>query len=272
MTAAPLRLLAAAAFALGAACPAAAGTRLLSYEAIPSAQVDLDLSGATYSQRAELTLAVHDALVASIIRASGLDPADAVTELTPGGYLLETNASLQTEIVATDAEAERLAAALGYVFRQWSVLVTALDEPAGDTAFVAVGFPEGTLTPEAAQGFFEAAAAVDEGLGGGYTAFGDAMIFLNVRDAEHEPYSGLEDVEFAAKLGLAAGRHAGGALAVEAAGYADASFVSADWDEGPDGEDYAALIADPAVVAALDALRAAHDALVASKAEAFGWR
>ncbi|SEA82489.1 hypothetical protein [Rubrimonas cliftonensis] len=247
-------------------------TRLLGYEAIPSAQLALDLDGADYAQRAELTDAVHTALVADVIRATGLDPATATTELTPGGYLLRTNASLQTEIFADEAQAARLAAALGYVLRQWSVLVTALAEEGGDTGYVVVNFPEDVLTPALAQSFFEAAVAEDAGLGGGYTAFGDAMIFLNMRDADGAPYSGLDDIAFAARLGLAAGRFPGADLGVAGAGLAYARFVANDWDASPEGEDYAALLADPELMAALDALRRRHDALVVEKATGFGWR
>lgn len=246
--------------------------QLLSYEAIPSVQVELDLSGASYAQRAELTAAALAEIAPQVIAAAGMDPASVGTEMTPGGYLLKTNASLQARAAMTDAEATRLAAALGYVFRQWSVLVSELDEPGGGTAYVTVRFPEDALTPEAAQAFFEHAASVDAGLGGGYTAFGDDMIFLNVRDEAGKPYGGLGDLAFAAALGEAAGSFAGAEVTVAAAGEAEARFVGNDWAAAPEGEDYAATLADPALVAALAPLRAAHTALVESYAARFGWR
>ncbi len=244
---------------------------LLSYEAIPSAQMTLDLDGATYAQRAELTAAVRDALSPQIFTAVGVDPDTIDTDLTPGGFLLQTNASLQARGAFSEVEAARLAAAIGYVFRQWSVLVSRLDDLGGDTGYVVVGFAEDALTPELAQGFFEAAAAVHPGLGGGYTAFGDEMIFLNVRDAEHQPFSDLEDMMFAAGLGEAAGRFAEAPARVIGAGYAAAIFVGNDWDAAPGGEDYANALNDPELVAELDALRAVHTALVAEFAVRFGW-
>ncbi len=256
------------------ALPAAAEERaqLLSYEALPSAQVALDLDGANYAERAVVTTAVLESIAPRVIAAAGFDPETVETEMTPGGYLLATNASLQARAAMTDDEATRLAAALGYVFRQWSVLVSELGDETGDTAYVTVAFPEDALTPEAAQAFFEHAAGVDEGLGGGYTAFGDAMIFLNVRDGDGGPYSGLEDELFAARLGYAAGAFRAAPVTVAGAGVAEARFVGNDWEAAPDGEDYLETLADPALTATLDALRAEHTALVEEMGAALGWR
>lgn len=253
----------------GAEAPRA---QLLSYEAIPSVQVTLDLSAATYAQRAALTAAAFADIAPAVIAAAGFDPAAVETGMTPGGYLLKTNASLQARAMLSDPQATRLAAALGYVFRQWSVLVSELDEPGGGTAYVTVSFPDGALTPEAAQAFFEHAASVNEGLGGGYTAFGDDMIFLNVRDDAGAPYSGLDDLVFAAALGQAAGSFAGASLSVSAAGEAEARFVGNDWAAAPGGEQYAELLGDPALVEALGPLRQAHTALAEAFGARFGWR
>jgi len=269
------RWLAAALLATGLAGGAGAQeapVHLLSYEAIPSAQVALDLDAATYAQRAALTAAVRDDLAPRVLAAAGLAAAAVQTELTPGGYLLQTNASLQARGAMREDQAIRAAAALGYVFRQWSVLVSRLDDAEGDTGYVVLAFPDGALTPDLAQDFFAAAAAVDEGLGGGYTAFGDEMIFFNVRDGDHQPYSGLDDMAFAARLGQAAGRFGDAPVTVAAAGYARALFVDNDWEAAPDGEDYAAALDDAGLVAALDGLRAEHTALVEKMAGEFGWK
>jgi hypothetical protein len=244
---------------------------LLSYEAIPSVQVPLNLDAATWDQREAVTRAALETIAPKVFAAVGVDPAAVETDLTPGGYLLKTNASLQARAPVDPATATRLAAALGYVFRQWSVLVTTFDAAEGGTAYVSVGFPEGALTAELAQAFFEAAAAVDQGLGGGYTAFGDDMLFLNVRDGEGQPYSGLDDIAFAARLGQAAGAFGQGARVVDA-GRAEARFVENDWEAASDGEDYAATLAAPALVEKLDALRGEHTALVERMGAGFGWR
>lgn len=262
---------AAALWAAGAAAQDGQRAQLLSYEAIPSAQVALDLSAATYAERERFTRAVLEEIAPKVIEAAGFDPGQVETELTPGGYLLRTNASLQARAPMRDAEATRLAAALGYAFRQWSVLVSELGEKGGGTAFVTVAFPEDALTPEAAQAFFEHAAAEHEGLGGGYTAFGDEMIFLNVRGEDGAPYSGLGDLAFAARLGRAAGTF-DPPLAVSAAGAAEARFVGNDWETSPQGEDYVETLSDPVLVARLDALRAEHDALTERLRAELGWR
>lgn len=250
-----------------------AALQLLSHEALPSAGTDLDFAASTYEERAALTAAALAELSPRVAAAVGVDPERIDTEVTPGGYLLRTNASLQARGVMSDAEADRLAAALGYVYRQWSVLVSQPDDPAeGRTGYVALGFPEGALTPALAQAFFEHAAQVHDGLGGGYTAFGDEMLFLNVRDGDGAPYSGLQDIDFAARLGLAAGAFAQAQVKIAGAGRAEARFVGNDWAASPDGGDYAAVIGDPEALAALDGLRAEHEALVARFAERFGWR
>lgn len=257
--------------------PAAASdpALLLSYEAIPSAQVELPrLDRASYAQRAEATAAVLDALVPEILVLMGVDPGKAETEMTPGGYLMETNASLQTRVSLPDAGADRLAAALGYVFRQYSVMVSHLGKPSGDTGYVAVAFRPGVLDAALAHRVFEAAAARDEGLGGGYTVFGDTMYFLNVRDSDGQPYSGLDDAGFAAGLKAVAADFAAEGALVASAGTADARFVGNDWDRQPMGGAYVELLGgrDSPEVRALDRLRERHTALVLKMADRYGWR
>lgn len=247
---------------------------LLSYEAIPSVQIDLDLSAATYAEREAFTQTVHDGLLAEIFAAVGVDMmggADLITDVTPGGYLLNTNASLQTELTVPDATADQLSAALGYVFRQWSVLVTDFADEDGGTGYAIVAFPEGSLTGEAAHAFFEHAAMVNEGLGGGYTAFGDEMIFLNVTDGEGNPYSGLTDAVFVEGLTDAAASFALLDATVAATGEASARFVGNDWSEAMAGDEYLALIEDEAMIAALDGLVEDHTALVMDAAATYGW-
>jgi hypothetical protein len=267
-----VRIGAAALAACAWAAAAQEADRLLSYEAIPSVQVALNLDAATWDQREAVTRAALETIAPKVFEAAGVDPASIATDLTPGGYLLKTNASLQARAPVDEATATRLAAALGYVFRQWSVLITSFEEEEGDTAYVTVAFPEGALTAALAQSFFESAAAVDPGLGGGYTAFGDDMLFLNMRDADGAPYSELEDIAFAARLGQAAGAFPHASAQVADAGRAGARFVENDWDASPGGEDYARTLDDPALVAKLDALRAEHTALVERMGAGFGWR
>lgn len=254
--------------------PAADPAYLLSYEAIPSAQVDLPgLERATYEQRAELTRESARVLVPEILTVMEVNPGKAETEVTPGGYLLHTNASLQTKVPLAEGQAPRLAAALGYVFRQYSVLVSDFGRKDGETGYVAISFPKGALDASLAQRFFEAAAERDEGLGGGYTALGDTMYFLNVRDSSGAPYSRLADETFAGLLGEVAAEFGEGA-SVAGSGHAEALFVGNEWTEDRDGEAYVAQLGggDAPELARLNILRDRHTAMVLAAADRYGWR
>lgn len=254
--------------------PAVDPAWLFSYEAIPSAQVELPgLDKAGYDQRANLTREAARVLVPEILTVMGVHPGTAETQVTPGGYLLRTNASLQTKVPLGEAQAGRLAAALGYVFRQYSVLVSDFGRSDGGTAYVAVSFPAGTLDARLAQRFFEAAAARDEGLAGGYTALGDTMYFLNVRDSSGAPYSRLTDEVFAGLLGeVAAGFGEGASFA--GSGQAEAVFVANEWIEDPGGEDYIAQLGGPGApeLVRLNTLRDRHTRMVLEAADRYGWR
>ena len=218
----------------------------LFFEAVSTA-VPTDTS---YEARRRLTERVRDDVVPSVLRAAGVNEAQAVTELRMGGYRLQTNPSLHMTVPLTDEQADRLAATLGRVLDQDSVLVadfSSSDRTGADraTGYALVRFPAGTLTPDLAQRFFLAAAAEHEGLGGGYTAFGDALLFLNLRGEDGLPSSGLPDPGFAAALGRAAERFPGAALTET--GRADARLIAP---------------LPPAAHPALESLRARHAALM----------
>lgn len=59
------------------------------------------------------------------------------------------------------------------------------------------------VTSDCAHRVFLRAAQIYQGLGGGFTAFGCEMPFINLRDEKGQPYSGLDDDAFAAALGKA---------------------------------------------------------------------
>ncbi|WP_207458401.1 hypothetical protein [Azospirillum sp. SYSU D00513] len=226
---------------------AAEAEQHLFYEALPGAGPDVP-----YEERRRLTEQVRDALVPEVLRLSGIAPGAAVTDLRMGGYLLRTNPSLHTRSALADAPADRLGAALALALHQDSVLVA--DFAGGNTGYALVRFPEGGLTPELAQRFFRAAAAVHKGLGGGYTALGDSLLFLNLRGEDGAPYSGLEDASFLVALSRAAERFAEAPVTVAETGRADARLVGAN---GPE----AAAIGDSGL-AALGPLRGRFDALL----------
>ncbi|WP_246826444.1 hypothetical protein [Rhizobium binae] len=119
---------------------------LVSYRATPSAGFHLPrLAQASYDDRATFSAEVLKEIVPKITTANGIDAATLRTEVMPGGYLLKTNASLQTEGDLDDAGAGRLAGSLGYVFRQYRVLTSRLNDTTGKTGFVVVRFPQGSL-------------------------------------------------------------------------------------------------------------------------------
>lgn len=268
--------------ALGAAFVVMAATAaqavepvLISYEAAPSSGFELPkLDQATYAVRAAFALQALSDIVPKIAAAAGVPDSKMVSEVTPGGYLLKTNASLQTMADLDDEAADRFAASLGYVFRQYSVLISRLDDPSGKTDFVKVTFPRDKLDSSVAQAFFEKAASVDKGLGGGYTAFGDDQIFLNVTDSDGKPYSGLDHAAFLAGLEKAAAEFEPVKPTVSNKGKAVARFVENDWAAKPAGEDYIARLggAGSDLVKKLDAIEADYAALVGTAATRYGWK
>jgi hypothetical protein len=194
--------------------------------------------------------------------------------MTPGGYLARTNASLQSRTRLDVARADRLAAALGFVFRQSSVLISDLADRSGDTGFATLRFPRDTLDPSLAHRFFLHAAGIHRGLGGGYTAFGDDMIFLNLRDEAGKPYSGLDDQAFIAHLGKAAAQFPSVRPRVAARGSAAARLVGNSWRQMPDGAGYIGILggSEASELPALRALQERHADLMSRAADRFFWR
>lgn len=258
----------AAAFALlpaGLALAEEPDSFLISYETTPSFGFDLPkLKAASYDERAAFSQKILVDIVPRIADAVGIDSENIISEVTPGGYLLKTNASLQSAAEVSSGEAERFAAGLGYVFRQYSVLVSGLDDEGGNTGYVVVTFPENTLDAKVAQAFFEKAASVEKGLGGGYTAFGDDQIFLNVADSAGKPYSGLDNAAFLAGLTKAAAEFGPPQPTIDGTGTASARFVGNEWDKQAQGEAYVEKLGGPGseIVKSLDAIEADYAKLV----------
>ncbi|OLP60125.1 hypothetical protein BJF93_10275 [Xaviernesmea oryzae] len=232
------------------------------------------IASASYQDRAAFAQEILEAIVPKISEAVGVAPSALETEVTPGGYMLKTNASLQSESEIDDASADRLAAALGYVFRQDSVLVSRFDDPKGKTFYVTVSFPKDTLDAKTAQSFFEKADATKKGLGGGYTAFADDQIFLNVTDEAGKPYSGLDDKAFLEGLTQTAATFAPNKPEISQSGQVNARFVGNDWEKSAKGEDYVKALggADAPVVKALDAIEGDYARHVEEAAKRYGWK
>ena len=215
---------------------------------------------------------IHGTLVPDIFAEFGLDFDALTSEDAPGGYLLETNPSMQSRGSLSPDQATQVSAGLGYVMYQWSVLVTDFSAEDGDTAYGIVQFSDGDLDAAMAQTFFEYAASVDGGLGGGYMAFENEMIFLNLRGADGAPYSGLDDETFIAQLEIAAADFSDASTLLSVADFADAWLVENDWSSAPDGTDYASVIAaSGASIAALDALQSQYNQQLLAAATSYGW-
>lgn len=217
----------------------------LSYEAMPGAGTMVDYTDDPYGERAAFTAQLEMDLVPDIFTAVNQDFTKLDTDAVPGGYLLAVNPSLQTRVPEDWMSSEKTAAALGYVMYQWSVLLTDFTpQDMGNTGYGVVDFPVGTLDETMAGDFFNHANTVDNGLGGGFFAFGDSMYFLNITDSQGMPYSGLKDDVFTQKLGEAATSFMGANAKLGTTGKCDARFVENDWATSMTGEDYAMKFAD----------------------------
>lgn len=258
--------------------PAAENSTIqLSYEAIPGSGVTLgqgevDMSAAVYDDKRAFTQQVHDGLVPMVFAELGVDFAELSSEDAPGGYLLETNPSMQSRGDLSPDDATLVSAGLGYVMYQWSVLVTDFSAGEGDTAYGMVRFDDGALDEDLAQLFFEHAASVDTGLEGGYMSFDDEMIFLNLRGSDGQPYSGLDDATFIEQLDAAAASFAGAPVALAESDFADAWLVENDWSTSTTGADYITIITDRGfAMDALDSLQDQYNDQLLQAATTYGW-
>lgn len=234
-------------------------TLLFSYEVLNFDIHKIDPATMPYERRVELTEAARKRELPEILGVLQIAPEKISTLLMPGGYKLETNASLQSAMEVDNKTADRFAASLGYVFRQWSVLITDFaPEGAGDTAYGVVTFDHPVGAAEAAS-FFRHAASINPALGEGFTAFDEEMFFLNVTDAQGRPYSGVADEVFLADLARAARTFSEAKVEVTGTGRADARFAENDWKASPNGEDYAKVLGMD-LVNRLEPLRARFDA------------
>lgn len=240
------------------------GSTLLSYEVIPSTDIvpaDCDYTSVGYETREVFTQQMLEDYDGQIMAILGLDIPGFSVQVTPGGCLLETNPSLQASALIENFShdsALELAAAYGLVYQQASVSVTDFDHM-GTIAYASVQFETGALDAALAQEFFEHANSIADGLGEGYTAFGDSMFFINLAPsgAPDSYYSNLVDEVFRYALSLAVDEWTGAAVELVQRDSDDLSVVSVenDWAEDPNGSAFSAYF-DEAELAALTDLQA----------------
>ncbi|WP_260686798.1 hypothetical protein [Rhizobium leguminosarum] len=134
-------------------------------------------------------------------------------------------------------------------------------------------FPQGSLNATVAQRFFEAADATKIGLGGGYAVFGDEQIFLNAKNFEGKPYSGLDDASFQDGLSRAAVSFGNPKLKVSSFVNATVHFIGNDWQRSTIGEDYRTLLGGPdsELLRTLDEISRYYAFLLAKTVDTNGW-
>lgn len=228
------------------AAPAQAADWRVAFQVVPE-QAD-----AIYTKQAARTAAIISELGPPILGAVGLDPTTFDADVVAGGYRGRINPTVVMDVDGDAATARRVASACGLVFDQASVLVWR-DDAAGPDFAVDVMFT--SLTPTLTEFFFRQAMGVNRGLGGGFTAGDNRLLFINLRGPDGRPLSGLDDAQFLAALQTAA--KAFGSLATVQPRRVEARLIARD-----DGA-YAAA-ARAAALAELDKLRERRAALIAA--------
>jgi len=197
-------------------------------------------------------------LVPDAARAAGVDAGRIETQVVAGGAFLETAPTLLLRTRLGWGEAERLAAALGFVFRAPGVIVADLAAAEGDSAFAIVALPQARPTPAQAHAFFERAARTTEGLGTSYLAMAEGLLFLNLRDSDGTTLAGLDDENFLDALRDTA---TAARARVAVTGSARTRIVWNDWVAAPDGAEHLERLG-PSAAPYLRALRERHEAIV----------
>ena len=227
----------------------------LAFEAVSSVH-EQPARKATYEEKERLTRAALAELVPHVWTQLGAVAARARSRVRAGGYKDEINPAIHSNVVIREDEARRLAASLGYVFRQWAVLMYDLDAEPATHRYVSVRFPRGTMTVEQADRYFARARAQLANDKLGFSAAGNRLLFINLA-------TGVADDAFAAGLGRAAAELPEAGIKVEPVKPVRAFLIENDWSKSKDGEDYAKLLGDSgALLAALGRLRARHDGRV----------
>lgn len=230
----------------------------LSFEVLSSQHAQpLEGRRASYAEKEHLARGALAEIVPHVWTSLGAVATRARSRVLPGGHGDEVNPAIYSNLQTSEAEARRLAAALGYVFRQYAVLMYDLAAPQSELRYVSVRFPRLSLTPALAARFFARARAQLESGKLGFSATRSRMIFINLN-------TGIADDAFAAGLARAAADLPDAGIRIEPPKPLRAILVENDWQKAERGEDYVRLLgADPArIVAALAQLQRRHDGRV----------
>ena len=212
---------------------------------------------ATYAEKDALTRAVLAEIVPHVWTAVGATAARARSRVQAGGYGDTVNPAIHSNLQTHEIEARRLAAALGYVFRQYAVIMYDLAAEESEHRQVSVRFPRGSLTPALATRFFGLAREQLKSDKLGFSGTRSRMIFINLG-------TGIPDAAFAEGLAKAAAAWPEPVLKVEAPKPVRAFLIENDWDKAMAGEDYVRQLGPDAgrLAAALAQLQRRHDGRV----------
>lgn len=258
-----------AALALAAAFAAAlAGASLAAAEAQRNWRISFEVLSSLHAQPPEGRKASYDekdvltrTALAEIVPHVWISVAPVAarsrSRVRAGGYHDQVNPAIHSNVTISEGEARRLAAALGYVFRQYAVLLYDLDPGHGDLRYVSVRFPRGSVTPALAAQFFARARAQLKSDKLGFTATNSRLVFINLG-------TGIADDAFAEGLGLAAADLPQAGIKIEPLKPARAVLIENDWEKAKEGEEYARLLGPDGerIAALLAQLRSRHDGRV----------
>ena len=212
---------------------------------------------ASYAEKDALTKAVLAEIVPHVWTTLGATAARARSRVQAGGYGDAVNPAIHSNIQTHETEARRLAAALGYVFRQYAVIMYDLAAEQSDLRQVSVRFPRGTLTPALATRFFGLARQQLKSDKLGFSGTRSRMIFINLN-------TGIADGAFAEGLAKAAAAWPEASLKIEPPKAVRAFLIENDWDKAKAGEDYVRQLGPQGdrLAAALALLQRRHDGRV----------
>lgn len=216
--------------------------------------------GQSYDEQLETARTTLQTVVPKILEVLGIGPEQVATLVMPGGYKLSTLPTLQSSFEADTDAANEFASAVGYVFRQWSVLVTDFTPSDGGNATYGTITFDHVVTGAEAADFFQHAATVDPALGQGYSAFDEDMFFINLTDSTGKPYGGESDENFLIHLRKAAETYSKSHVSFTETGRVDARFIQNDWKVAPNGEEYARTLGEE-TAARLKCIRSGHEAI-----------
>jgi hypothetical protein len=212
---------------------------------------------ASYNEKDTLTRAVLAEIVPHVWTTLGSVAARARSRVQAGGYGTEVNPAIHSNIQTHEAEARRLAAALGYVFRQYAVIMYDVAAEQSDLRQISARFPRGSLTPAHATRFFGLARQHLKSDKLGFSGTRSRMIFINLN-------TGIADDAFAAGLARAAADWPEAGIKIDPPKPVRAFLIENDWEKAKGGEDYARQLGPNSerVLAALTNLQRRHDGRV----------